>query len=212
VKTIWDIEHLDKPKTAFSVAIAPEPPPPPPPPAGGQKPHDVVIPPKKPTVHDLVQPMHIEKPVVRQETQAPGTDGPDGPGGDGPSDSTTDGPGDGPATQPVAPPPPPPVLPHNVAPSALEATRIAGDKLIEPTEVTKTTIQRSGKTKVVGSFKLCLTASGTIGDVSTLKSTGFPAYDETIASRIRGEWRYRPLMVNGQAIAVCTAVTFIYSQ
>jgi hypothetical protein len=45
-----------------------------------------------------------------------------------------------------------------------------------------------------------------------MKSTGFPAYDETIMSRIRGEWRYRPFQVNGKPVAVCTAVTFIYSQ
>ena len=45
-----------------------------------------------------------------------------------------------------------------------------------------------------------------------LKSTGFPGYDQTITSTIKGTWRYRPFMVNGRAAAVCTAVTFIYSQ
>ena len=29
---------------------------------------------------------------------------------------------------------------------------------------------------------------------------------------IHGEWRYRPYNVNGKAVPVCTAVTFIYSQ
>ena len=45
-----------------------------------------------------------------------------------------------------------------------------------------------------------------------LKSTGFPAYDNKILSKMRGEWRYKPYMVNGKAVPVCTAVTFIYSQ
>lgn len=94
----------------------------------------------------------------------------------------------------------------------LEGSRIAGNKMIEPTDVTKTEIQRSGKNRVVGSFKLCLTVDGAIAVVSKMKSTGFPAYDETIMSRIRGEWRYRPFQVNGKAVPVCTAVTFIYSQ
>ena len=45
-----------------------------------------------------------------------------------------------------------------------------------------------------------------------LKSTGFPAYDSKIQSKIRGEWRYEPYNVNGKAVPVCTAVTFIYSR
>jgi hypothetical protein len=48
--------------------------------------------------------------------------------------------------------------------------------------------------------------------VNQLKTTGFPSYDNKIVSTIRGEWRYRPFMVNGKATPVCTAVTFIYSQ
>jgi hypothetical protein len=45
-----------------------------------------------------------------------------------------------------------------------------------------------------------------------VKSTGFPAYDSKISNTIHGEWRYRPYNVNGKAVPVCTAVTFIYSQ
>ena len=29
---------------------------------------------------------------------------------------------------------------------------------------------------------------------------------------MRSEWKYSPYMVNGKAVPVCTAVTFIYSQ
>src|SRR5215470_5705031 len=61
VKTIWDIEQLDRPKNAVDLAIAPPPPPPPPPPKGGVKPHDVTITPKKVRVRDIVQPVKIEK-------------------------------------------------------------------------------------------------------------------------------------------------------
>ena len=42
----------------------------------------------------------------------------------------------------------------------LEGSRIAGEKNIVPDDVTKTEIQRSGKDKIVGSFKLCLTVDG----------------------------------------------------
>jgi hypothetical protein len=94
----------------------------------------------------------------------------------------------------------------------LEGSRIAGEKMISPDDVTKTEIQRSGKDRVIGSFKLCLTVDGGISNVNMLKSTGFPAYDSKITTKMRGEWRYKPYMVNGKAVPVCTAVTFIYSQ
>src|SRR5947209_4094636 len=90
----------------------------------------------------------------------------------------------------VAPPPPPP-------PTPLEGSRIAGEKMISPDDVTKTEIQRSGKDRVIGSFKLCLTIGGDISNVNMLKSTGFPAYDNKILSTIRGTWRYKPYNVNG---------------
>jgi hypothetical protein len=102
--------------------------------------------------------------------------------------------------------------PRNVAPTALDANRIAGDKEIAPDNVTKAEIGRSGKEKLVGAYKLCITAEGTVSSVSQLTSTGFPAYDSKIQSTIRSQWRYRPFMVNGKATPVCTAVRFIYSQ
>jgi OOP family OmpA-OmpF porin len=118
----------------------------------------------------------------------------------------------GAAAPPPPPPPPPPAPPQNVAPNALDANRISGEKNIVPDDVTKTEISRSGKDKLIGSYKLCITADGNISSVVQLKSTGFPAYDSKIQSTIRGEWRYRPFTVNGKPTPVCTAVTFIYSQ
>lgn len=212
VKTIWDIEHLDRPKMSIDLAVAAAPPPPPAPPPGGAKPQDVVIKPKHHTVRELVQPVHIE-----QQTAPTAEIGDVGSG----SGTVIGGTGDDPNTPdigdpgpPLPPPPPaaPPPQPVNVAPPTLEASRIAGSKLIEPTDTTKLDIQRSGKSRLVGSFKLCLTAGGAVSTVAMLKSSGFPAYDQTIMTRIREEWRYRPFMINGTPAPVCTAVTFIYSQ
>jgi outer membrane biosynthesis protein TonB len=95
----------------------------------------------------------------------------------------------------------------------VEGSRVSGEKNIVPDDVTKTEIARAGKSdKVVTSFKLCLSASGEISNVTMLKSSGFPAYDSKIQSKMRGEWKYKPYAVNGRAVPVCTAVTFIYSQ
>src|SRR5579863_4926892 len=75
IKTIWDIEQLEKPKTSIDLAVAPPPPPPPPPPPGGAKPHDVIITPKKKTVKDIVQPVKIEKQEVKETTEQVGVEG-----------------------------------------------------------------------------------------------------------------------------------------
>jgi periplasmic protein TonB len=209
VKTIWDIEQLERPKNSFDLAIASPPPPPPPPPKGGVKPKDVTITPKKIKVKDIVQPVKIEKQEVAAPVETGDPNGVEGGVEDGVAGGDLNGVVQAP---PPPPPPPPPAPPQNVAPTALEASRVSGEKNIVPDDMTKTEISRSGKDKLVGTYKLCITADGNIKSVNQLKSTGFPAYDSKIQTTIRSEWRYRPFMVNGKAAEVCTAVTFIYSQ
>lgn len=211
VKTIWDIEQLDRPKTTIDLAVAPPPPPPPPPPPGGAKPHEVQITPKKIKVRDIVQPVKIEKQEQKVENEQVGVEGGEEGGVEG---GVVGGDVNGVmgAPPPPPPPPPPPAPPQNVPPTMLEGSRIAGEKQISPDDVTKTEIQRSGKDRVIGSFKLCLTMTGDISNVNMLKSTGFAAYDNKILSTIRGTWRYKPYNVNGKPVPVCTAVTFIYQQ
>jgi protein TonB len=212
IKTIWDIEQLERPKTGIDLAVAPPPPPPPPPPPGGAKPQEVQITPKKIKVKDIVQPVKIEKQVTKvEETGDP--NGVEGGVEGGVAGGVVGGDMNGVlGAPPPPPPPPPPAPPQNVPPTLLEGSRIAGEKMIVPDDVTKTEIQRSGKDRLIGSFKLCLTNTGTIASVTQLKSTGFPAYDNKILTKMRNEWRYKPYLVNGKAVPVCTAVTFIYSQ
>ena len=212
VKTIWDIEQLDRPKTSIDLAVAPPPPPPPPPPKGGAKPHDIKITPKKKTVKDIVQPVKIEKQEVKEVEDKGDPNGEEGGVEGGVVGGVVGGDLNGVMGAPPPPPPPPPAPPQNVPPTMLEGSRIAGEKMITPDDVTKTEINRSGKTRIIGSFKLCLTVGGAIQTVTMLKSTGFPAYDNKILSTIRGSWRYRPYNVNGKPVPVCTAVTFVYSQ
>ncbi len=116
------------------------------------------------------------------------------------------------APPPPPPPPPPADRPQLVPPTMLEGSRIAGEKAIAPDDATKIDIARGQKTKVVGSFKLCVDVAGAINTVSQLKSTGFAAYDGKIIHTIRTTWKYKPYQLNGRAVPVCTAVTFIYSQ
>lgn len=69
----------------------------------------------------------------------------------------------------------------------------------------------SGKTKLVTTYKLCVDAAGAVSKVSMLKSSGLPGYDAKISSTMK-TWRYSPYLIDGVAKAVCTAVTFIYTQ
>jgi len=206
---IWQLERLDPPKDLQDIAIAPPPPPPPPPPKGASKPHDQKFEVKKTTVKDIVQPVKIEKQEKAPEVQGDenGVEGGDPSGVVNGDPNGVVG-----APPPPPPPPPPPAPPQVVPPTALEASRVSGEKNIVPDDVTKTEISRSGKDRLIGSFKLCLSTAGEIASVTQLKSTGFGAYDRKILNTIRGEWRYKPFEVNGKPVPVCTAVTFIYSQ
>ncbi len=212
IKSIWDIEMLERPKTQLDLAMAPPPPPPPPPPPGGAKPHEVQITPKKIKVKDIVQPVKIEKQEVQKVEDSGDPNGVEGGEVGGVAGGVVGGDLNGVAGPPPPPPPPPPAPPQNVPPTLLESSRVAGEKQIVPDDVTKTEIQRSGKDKIIGSFKLCINAGGEITAVTMLKSTSFPAYDNKIQGKMRSEWKYRPFAVNGKAVPVCTAVTFIYSQ
>lgn len=123
-----------------------------------------------------------------------------------------DGTPGGPPAPPLPPPPPPPrgaPAPVNVAPSLLEALRIAGTRNILPDEATKREIKQSGKDAVVGVWKLCLDTNGAVMSLTTLKSTGFARYDQAINTEMR-KWKYRPYTINGKVTPVCTAITFIY--
>src|SRR5262249_42032278 len=115
-----------------------------------------------------------------------------------------------PPPSPPPPPPPPPqppasttvaavvpapavasaVAPQVVAPSALDANRISGEKTIAPDETTMGAIGRSGTEKLISTYKVCITAEGGINSVTQLRSTGFPAYDDKIQSTIRRDWRF----------------------
>jgi hypothetical protein len=210
-RAIWTTEQLDRPKLAFDLAIAPPQPPAPPPLAGGKKPA-VVVPTPKITVQKLVQ-VKREPPPAR-EIRTEGPPGDDSHGCPSCPGTTPGGPetGDPPLPPPIDPTPTPPAPPKGIAPAALEAQRVAGEKLIVPDDVTKTEIQRAGKNQLTGTYKLCLDATGNVTNVQQLRSTGFSAYDNKIVTTIRTQWRYRPFLVDGRATPVCTAVIFKYSQ
>ena len=96
------------------------------------------------------------------------------------------------------------------APLALDANRIAGDPNIVPDDATRRAMTLAHVSKLVGSFKLCLTDTGAVHILELLKSTGFAAYDAKIQRVIRTTWAYAPFWVDGRPMPVCTVITFIY--
>ncbi|MBA3392650.1 MAG: hypothetical protein H0T89_08405 [Deltaproteobacteria bacterium] len=112
-------------------------------------------------------------------------------------------------TRPPPPPPPPSLIPMNVPPTMLEANRIRGIRVIVPDARTITAIESSGRTTAVAAIKMCLDDTGMISSLKLLKSSGFPDYDRKLETGMR-TWAFRPYVINGRNVPVCTAVTFVY--
>ena len=88
----------------------------------------------------------------------------------------------------------------------LMSQHIAGDKHIEPDDVTKTEIMRSGKERLVTIIDLCIDNEGRPSALGMSKSSGFPAFDAKLQREMR-DWRFKPF-----ASAVCAPITFMYVQ
>jgi hypothetical protein len=125
-----------------------------------------------------------------------------------------------PAPEEVLPFPPPPSR-RNETPDEperielpslyVEAKRIAGETMLAPDDQTKTDIQRSRIRRITGSFRLCLDKTGHPEQILPIRSTGFPAYDRELILGMQ-RWAYAPFLDDGKPMAVCTGITFIYSQ
>ena len=100
--------------------------------------------------------------------------------------------------------------PRVVDPVMLEPLRTRGSQLIVPDDATKAKIAQTDARRAIGSFKLCLDTKGAPTHVTVIKPSGYDAYDQKIM-REMATWAYKPYVVAGSAVPVCTAVTFIYT-
>lgn len=219
VSEMWRAPRLSVPSIPLEVAVASLPPPPPPPAAGGRslqvlppqtrpkiKVSEQVQPPKPETTPSEVVAHHVDGAPTGEPVGAPG-----GVPGGLPGGEPTGALGGQLGESATRPEPEPPGEVQDVAPTALDALRISGEKQILPDDVTRTEIQRSGRLQFLVPVKVCLTADGAIESVRVMKASGFPAYDDKLVREIRG-WRYRPFTVNGRAAPACSVVSFAYRQ
>jgi protein TonB len=216
VRGIWMIDKLAVPETRLELAIS-APPPPPPPKGGGQKAPDTLkdkI--KKVRTKETVQPVQdAEEPDPESTVDA--ADVSDDFGVEGGVEGGVAGGVVGGVLGGVvggdigaAPPPPPePEKPKVVPQVALKANRISGNDQVAPPESVRLLMVKQGESKLVATSKMCLTKAGAVASVNMVKSSGYAEYDQKILAEMR-RWKYRPFTVNGKAVPVCTAITFIY--
>jgi protein TonB len=211
VWSFWTIERLEARTVPVTFVQALAPPPPPPPPAAPPAPAKVVA---KRVVRDLVQPDRPpdDDPDPEPEAAPAGNGEPsDQPSGAGPG--VPGGlPGGGPTCGVPGLPacePPVVILDRPVTITADEAARISGEREIPLPPSVKQALAAEGRREVVALVKLCLDRDGFPSEVSIKRSTGYPEADARIAAGM-WKWRYRPYRVNGNAVPVCTAITFRY--
>lgn len=169
------------------------------------------------------------QPVTPPTDPGPATTGPSEPatgpggGGDDPNgvpDGTPGGTGtcvnepcgpdtDAPTAKPEPEPEPPPVAPTIVDPKLAAGLRVSGAEQIYPPDAVRLAISRDGRDQVTSTFKVCVGRDGAISSVTTLKGTGYPAYDQALVSGMRG-WRYQPYRVDGTAVPMCFVQVWRY--
>lgn len=103
------------------------------------------------------------------------------------------------------------VLTGEHATKMTEGRRISGTKAIAPDDLAKMAIQKSRVDRITGTFRVCLDEAGNVESTLPMRSTGYASYDRKITAGIR-TWKYAPYLLDNEAVPMCTAVTFIYSQ
>ncbi len=221
VAGFWKLDRLDAPRRSIDLAVAP----PPPPalsgsPAAGQ--HEPFKQ-KKPRVipKEVTQPPVEKDPETTPvETTTQPTTGTGGTGTGAGSGSGTDphGTGDcvgdhcGPADQkqdekkeeePIIEEPP------FVPPAVIKSMRTSGRTQIQPSDVEKTALLRSGKPRATATVKVCISDTGAVSSLTFAKRSGYAGWDAEILAAMRA-WRYKPHRIGTRAVPVCGMVTFLY--
>jgi TonB family protein len=220
----WRLDRLDAPRHTIDIV---QPGPPPPAPAGG--PQVAQAEPFKrkearKVVKELRQPAEVQdetkpEPTANAAPDSGGSGSDVGPGnGSGPPDSTGDCTDDcGPPTD--KPEPKPPVhddrcgpdgcQPKVVSPTVIRGMRVAGETQIQPPDIEKTALMRSGTPRAAAAVKVCVGDTGAVTSLAMFKGSGYAGWDAAILGAMRN-WRYKPHTIGGRAVPVCGVVTFVY--
>jgi hypothetical protein len=98
-----------------------------------------------------------------------------------------------------------------VQPEVFKQQRISGRRDIAPPEDVMLRMARKRIHKIRTTVVLCISSLGTVTNLGLDESSGYAIYDLKIFNTLRA-WRYRPLLVGGKPMPVCTSVRFTYQQ
>jgi TonB family protein len=101
-------------------------------------------------------------------------------------------------------------MPATVLPPSTLKTLLISGGTIAPPDIVQNQMMREEKKKTSAVLKVCIGQGGEVTSSAIAKSSGYPEYDAKLVSGVKG-WRYRPYMVNGQYVPVCSAVAFAFS-
>ena len=94
-------------------------------------------------------------------------------------------------------------------PGEIEGQRLSGNRDIRLPDQVLATLRMDGRTALRVSVQLCIDEQGLPTAVRFTPSSGYDQVDELIREQML-QWRYRPWVVRGTAVRVCTPVTFSY--
>jgi TonB family protein len=219
VAGFWRLDRLDAPRHTIDLAVAPTPPPAPSGSPSAAAPEPFVK--KKPRVipHVITQPTLPDPETKPATSELPPSDG-DGGTGTGPgSGSGTDPKGTGDCVgEHCGPAQPEPEIkkvepivdkPIAVPPPMIRGMRISGETQIQPPDIEKTALLRSGKTRANATVKVCVGEAGNTTELTMFKGSGYAGWDAAILRALQN-WRYKPHKIGDRAVTVCGMVTFIY--
>ena len=93
---------------------------------------------------------------------------------------------------------------------ALHDQQISGDTNVPASKATRDSMIRNRVSSLRAVVKLCVDPTGLVADEALTERTGYTEYDSKLLEAIH-EWHYRPYLINGTPVTVCSTVEFIYS-
>jgi protein TonB len=204
VYSVWAVAEMPLPAIQVTLAEAPPPPPPPPPPAGGQKsqtkPKTRVTKPQ-----ELVQPKDTPKDEPKEQDEPAGQPG----GVEGGVEGGVVGGVVG-GIVGTAPPPPPKDTGPKVVSAGVGTRQLLVNPGVPPYCCPKIPKALAQSDTFTSRLRVCVTAQGQVYDVRVVQGAG-PAIDSQIPAYVR-RWRYKPMIVDGEARPFCYPVTYEISQ
>jgi hypothetical protein len=99
--------------------------------------------------------------------------------------------------------------PRLVAPAVLQSLRISASDPPRLSAATQQQMLRDGVDRIVVTVRVCVASDGAVASTRLMH---YPRYDDHNAAIVRAvrAWRYRPFLVDGAAVPVCSLVTFVH--